>query len=149
MMMVMRMRWLHAIISMRVTNITLFQMPFLIWCFTIYCIHRASLQSKFYLIFQMRKLWLPKIKYLIKMTYMFNGGVGLFITSKITPFTTTTCLSFQWVWNPAELYSTICSSMKFQGNLIITFCSDRCAALRRRGGVCFTSMSCCWLNRRL
>lgn len=77
-------------------------------------------------------------------------GAGLFITSKIILLTTPpTCLSCQGVWNLAGLYSEICSSMKFQGNLIITLSSDRCAASGRWGIVHFTSVSCCWVKRRL
>lgn len=106
-----------------------------------YRIHRTSLQSRYYLIFQMRKLWLPAVKCRIKMIYVLHGGVGIFITSKSILLTATrNYFSFQLVWNSAGLYPKICSSIKFQGNLITTFCFDRCAALRRWSTVNFTSV---------
>lgn len=112
-----------------------------------YCIHRTTLPSKYYLIFQMRKSWLPEVKYYITVAYVFNGGVEIFTTSKIILFSTTpVCLSFQLVWNSTGLHSKICSSTKFQGNLIITFCFDRCSALRWGGIVNFTSVGCCCLK---
>lgn len=76
------------------------------------------------------------------MTYVFNGGVGIFITSKIILHTTTpTCFSFQLVWNSAGLYySKMCSFIKCQGNLMTTLCFGGCAGLRRGGIVNFTSV---------
>lgn len=106
-----------------------------------YCIHKTTLQSRYYLIFQMRKLWLPAVKCHIKMISAFHGGVGIFITSKSILLTTTpNCFSFQLVWNSAGLCLKICSSLKFQRNLITTFCFDRCAAFRLWSIVNFTSV---------